>query len=83
MRALPSVCPKVLVDYSSRMRPSPVRAFRTGFSRVSQLLGKELFYFLPEGADYRKLVSFSDSREDAAEISNGISATTTRTSFGI
>lgn len=55
-------------------RTSPVRGFRTGFSRVSQLLSKELFYSLPEG-DTRKLVVFSDSREDAASISNGIERT--------
>lgn len=69
--ALPSCCPCCAADYSRRMRPSPVRGFRTGFSKVSQLLSKELFYCLPCG-DTRKLVVFSDSREDAASISNGI-----------
>lgn len=68
---LPSVCPSCAADYSKRLRHSPIRAFRTGFSKVSQLLAKELFYQLPEGDD-RKLVVFSDSREDAATISNGI-----------
>jgi hypothetical protein len=73
--ALPSCCPNCAADYSSRMyRTSSVRGFRTGFSRVSQLLSKELFYCLPEG-DTRKLVVFSDSREDAASISNGIERT--------
>ncbi len=73
--ALPSCCPNCAADYSRRMyRTSPVRGFRTGFSRVSQLLSKELFYSLPEG-DTRKLVVFSDSREDAASISNGIERT--------
>ena len=48
-----------------------LRGFRTGFSKVSQLLTKELFYLLPED-EKRKLVVFSDSREDAASISNGI-----------
>jgi len=70
--ALPACCPNCASDYSPRKyRKSPVRGFRTGFSRVSQLLSKELFYCLPEG-DKRKLVVFSDSREDAASISNGI-----------
>lgn len=70
--ALPSICPSCDADYRRRItRKSPIRGFRTGFSRVSQLLSKELFYLLPEG-DYRKLVVFSDSREDAASISNGI-----------
>ncbi|MFC1925047.1 DEAD/DEAH box helicase, partial [Chloroflexota bacterium] len=70
--ALPACCPNCASDYSRRLyRNSPVRGFRTGFSRVSQLLSKELFYTLPEG-EIRKLVVFSDSREDAASVSNGI-----------
>lgn len=73
--ALPACCPGCGANYSRRMyRTSPVRGFRTGFSRVSQLLSKELFYSLPEGPN-RKLVVFSDSREDAAAISNGIERT--------
>jgi hypothetical protein len=72
--ALPSVCPSCAADYSRRlMRRSPVRGFRTGFSKVSQILSKELFYQLSTRQDFqRKLVVFSDSREDAAAISNGI-----------
>lgn len=73
--ALPSCCPGCGANYSRRIyRTSPLRGFRTGFSRVSQLLSKELFYSLPEG-EARKLVVFSDSREDAAAISNGIERT--------
>ena len=69
--ALPSKCPSCASDYGRRMfRRSPIRGFRTGFSKVSQILAKELFYILPETD--RKLVVFSDSREDAAAISNGI-----------
>lgn len=69
--ALPSVCPSCAADYSRRVfRKSPIRGFRTGFSKVSQLLSKELFYILEE--NQRKLVVFSDSREDAASIANGI-----------
>lgn len=71
-RALPALCPCCARDYSNRRtRPSPVRGFRTGFSRVAQTLGKELFYFL-DASEQRKLVAFSDSREDAASLSNGI-----------
>jgi len=70
--ALPSCCPNCASNYSRRMyRNSPVRGFRTGFSKVSQLLSKELFHCLESGEN-RKLVVFSDSREDAASISNGI-----------
>ena len=69
--ALPSVCACCAKSYAKKLtRRSPVRGFRTGFSKVSQILTKELFYQLPEGE--RKLVSFSDSREDAAQISNGV-----------
>jgi ATP-dependent helicase YprA (DUF1998 family) len=70
--ALASVCPACATNYSRRIyRKSPVRGFRTGFSKVTQLLSKELFYLLPRG-ETPKLVVFSDSREDAASISNGI-----------
>jgi DEAD/DEAH box helicase domain-containing protein len=70
--ALPAKCPCCAADYSRRIiRKSPLRGFRTGFSKVSQLLSKELFYQLGSG-DARKLVIFSDSREDAASISNGV-----------
>jgi DEAD/DEAH box helicase domain-containing protein len=68
--ALPCVCPSCASNYAKRLRKSPLRGFRTGFSKVSQLLSKELFYLLAPGS--RKLVVFSDSREDAASISNGI-----------
>ena len=69
--ALPSMCPLCGADYTRRrIRKSPVRGFRTGFTKVSQLLSKEMFYFLPEGS--KKLVIFSDSRQDAAELANGI-----------
>jgi DEAD/DEAH box helicase domain-containing protein len=71
LAALPAVCPCCASDYAARIsRKSPIRGFRTGFSKVSQILAKELFYELP--AVDRKLVVFSDSREDAAGISNGI-----------
>ena len=73
-RALPCVCPSCEADYTRRTtRKSPVRGFRTGFSKVSQIFTKELFYQLPEREHLsRRLVVFSDSREDAAQISNGV-----------
>jgi hypothetical protein len=71
-RALPAVCPSCGADYHRRWRPSPVRTFRTGFAKVAQILSKELFQFLPPGEASRKLVLFSDSREDAASLANGI-----------
>ncbi len=69
--ALPARCPLCAVDYRYRQfRQSPIRGFRTGFGRVTQILAKEMFYLLPE--DSKKLVVFSDSRQDAAELANGI-----------
>lgn len=70
-RALPAVCPCCASNHVFRKRKSPIRGFRTGFSKVSQVFTKELFYQLPSEVQ-RKLVVFSDSREDAAQISNGV-----------
>lgn len=71
MSALPAACPRCGVNYQYRQyRQSPVRGFRTGFGRVTQILSKEMFYFLPENS--KKLVVFSDSRDGAAELANGI-----------
>lgn len=71
MSALPSTCPACGEDSAKgKFRRSPLRAFRTGFSRISELLSKELFHQLPP-AD-RKLVMFSDSREGAAAIASNI-----------
>lgn len=68
--ALPSHCPCCGADYTRKLKDSPIRAFRTGFGKMSQLLGNELFHHLDAGN--RKLVAFSDSREDAASLSNEI-----------
>jgi len=69
--ALPATCPRCAADYCRRkFRRSPIRGFRTGFSKLTQLLSKEMFHFLPDSA--RKLVVFSDSREEAAALANGI-----------
>jgi Lhr-like helicase len=73
-RGLPAKCPQCAVNYRERTsRKSPIRGFRTGFSRLSQILSKELFGTIGEETPAsRKLVVFSDSREDAADIANGI-----------
>lgn len=72
--ALPSVCPNCLIDYSRRLnRKSPIRGFRTGFGKTNQVLAKELFLAIPESTNNpRKLVVFSDSREESARFSNDI-----------
>lgn len=71
--AFPLVCPACGEDYSFRKKKSPIRTFRTGFTKVSQTMAKELFYQLPvKNLDDRKLVIFSDSREDAARLANDV-----------
>lgn len=71
--ALPPVCPNCGIDHSFKKRKSPVRGFRAGFAKTNQILAKELFVSLPETEkNRRKLVAFSDSREEAAKFSNDI-----------
>lgn len=70
--ALPSRCPFCGADHTrSPFHVSPLRGFRTGFSKTTQIFAKELFYQLPTKHN-RKLVTFSDSREDAASVANNI-----------
>lgn len=72
-QGLPHHCPHCMVDRMyGKTRKSPIRGFRTGFGKTTEILAKELFYQLPDTASGRKLVTFSDSREDAATISNSI-----------
>lgn len=69
--ALPAICPHCGKDYRKRKHTfSPIRNFRTGIKRNNQLLSKELMCQLP--SDDRKLIGFSDSRQDAAEQAMGI-----------
>ncbi len=74
--ALPCSCPHCKTDYSApnpkKKKFSPFRGFRTGFGKVSQILSKELFSELPVGENTKKLVAFSDSREDAAKLAKNI-----------
>lgn len=70
-KAIPTVCPECGADYSKKKYlPSPVRGYRTGFTKIIQTLTTELFSQLPQGS--RKVVSFSDSREEAAKIAAGV-----------
>lgn len=70
--ALPSHCPFCGADHHySKRRLSPIRGFRAGFAKTTQAFARELFYQLPT-YNTRKLVTFSDSREDAASVANGI-----------
>lgn len=73
--AIPQRCPSCKIDYSVRKggRPAPIRSFATGLTQTSLLLTKHLMGVMPEGAG-RKLVAFSDSRQSAARLANGVEA---------
>ncbi len=68
--AVPYECPSCGVDYYHRkpkLRLSPIRNFRAGFAKTTQLLATELFDVLKTRQAAPKLVAFSDSRQDAAQ----------------
>lgn len=68
---VPYACPTCETSYRPRVgadhRLSPVRNFRPGFAKTTQLLSSELFEILHLGSTKPKLVSFSDSRQEAAK----------------
>lgn len=67
--AAPFACPCCGTSYLLRKkgRSSPIRNFRTGFAKTSQLLASELFELLYAGGmESPKAIVFSDSRQDAA-----------------
>ncbi|MEU6655879.1 DEAD/DEAH box helicase [Streptomyces sp. NPDC046900] len=55
----------------ARLRSTPVRRMRTGFDKLNQVLTTEALGHMPEGE--RKVIAFSDSRDDAAELASGLS----------
>lgn len=71
--AQPFCCPKCGTDYSFRKRTgranSPIRAFRTGVGKASQMVATELFELLHAIGAQAKSIVFSDSRQDAANQS--------------
>ncbi len=67
---VPYSCPACGTSYEFRnrgFRLSPIRNFRTGFAKTTQLLATEIFEVLRKTTSDAKLVSFSDSRQDAAK----------------
>ena len=76
-RALPSKCPRCDADYGSRKKfPTPLRFHRTGFQKACQVIASGLLREMPQPQinqrSSRKLVIFSDSRQDAAKLSAGM-----------
>lgn len=69
--AFPSRCPSCEADYGRReVLPTPIRHHRTGFQKSAQVLASALMREV--GTDKRKLVVFSDSRQDAARLAAGM-----------
>lgn len=75
---VPYACPACRTSYSGRRdkkwRLSPLRNFRAGFAKTTQLLATELFdaQRVSNLKNPPKLVSFSDSRQDAAKAALSI-----------
>ena len=72
--AQPHVCPACGSNRTWRQsstRRSSIRPFYIGINKATQILTKELYSVLPDTGD-RKLVAFTDSREDAANLANGV-----------
>ncbi|MDM8528136.1 DEAD/DEAH box helicase [Anaerolineales bacterium HSG24] len=76
--AMPSRCPRCDVNYGRRKTyPTPLRNHRTGFQKASQVLASGLMREMPKTESAteqsnRKLVIFSDSRQDAAKLAAGM-----------
>lgn len=79
--ALPERCPQCGREDPNRKKHvffagivrSPVRGSRTGFARVSQVLIDQLLREQRENESLSKTLVFTDSRDDAARTSAGIS----------
>ena len=74
--AMPGACPRCAANYEKRDRfPTPLRAHRTGFQKACQVIASATLRECPAlvgGKPARKLVIFSDSRQDAAKLAAGM-----------
>ena len=74
----PSLCPHCEANWSALVTAAPVRTQRTGFQKIAQVLSDSLLREIapPRPAQVedprRKLVLFSDSRQDAAKLAVGV-----------
>ncbi|WP_320151447.1 DEAD/DEAH box helicase [uncultured Tolumonas sp.] len=66
--ALPFQCPACGTSYVfGKGKKSPIRGFRVGFAKTTQLLASTLMAELQRSSTNERLVTFSDSRQDAAK----------------
>lgn len=75
--SMPTKCPRCDADYSRRKTfKTSLRSHRTGFQKACQVLAsatlREMGGSSRAGASSRKLVIFSDSRQDAAKLAAGM-----------
>lgn len=79
--ALPTKCPACEDDWERvwlgqaddpGRAQSPIRYMRTGFEKVTQVLGDALLKEIGTRQEERKLVAFTDSRQDAAKVAVGL-----------
>lgn len=73
--AMPHKCPRCDADYRRKRIPTPLRNHRTGFQKACQVIASALCREMPEKQNNkaaRKLVIFSDSRQDAAKLAAGM-----------
>src|SRR5712664_4204016 len=71
-QAYPAFCPHCDEDRRRRRLDTPIRVMRTGFQKVAQVLSDALLRQMPQQSSGRKIVVFSDSRQDAAKLSAGM-----------
>jgi len=74
--SMPTKCPRCDADYHARKTfKTPLRNHRTGFQKACQVIASALFREMELDAassKSRKLVIFSDSRQDAAKLAAGM-----------
>ena len=74
--ALPPKCARCDTDYRRRQyQSSPMRLHRTGFQKACQVVAGALTREMPltqQGKPSRKLLIFTDSRQDAAKLASGM-----------
>ncbi len=71
--ALPPICPRCDTDKRrAKKYPSPIRTHRMGFAKGCQVITSALVREMPAETKKRKLVLFSDSRQDSAKLAAGL-----------